>query len=199
MGPYASIGGRPEDRAFAGERSFAVLEDRVEVRDFGTVHRATGEGAETRVGAGSLLMSYAHVSHNGVVGRGVTLTNLVQLGGHVEVGDGAVLGAGAMVHQFARIGRMAMLGAAGRANRDVLPFSMARGDPARHFRSNAVGLERAGVNASTRNAIQTALRHLRRGDRAALEALAQEADEVAEIARFVAESRRGVSAFKGAS
>lgn len=199
LGPYASVGGRPEDRAFTGERSYAVLEDDVEIRDFGTVHRATGEDAETRVGTGSLLMSYAHVSHNGRVGQGATLTNLVQLGGHVEIGDGAVLGAGAMVHQFGRIGRLAILGAGGRANRDVLPYSMARGDPARHYRSNAVGLTRAGLDARTRDAIQSALRCLRRRDREGLEALAQDSREVAEIARFVAESRRGVSAFRSAS
>lgn len=199
LGPYAVVAGRPEDRAFAGETSYAVLEDRVEVRDFATVHRATGEGAETRVGAGSLLMSYAHVSHNGRVGRDVTLTNLVQLGGHVEVGDRAVLGAGAMVHQFARIGRLAMLGAAGHANRDVAPFAMARGDPAQHFRANSVGLERAGLTRDARDAVQAALRCLRRRDEEGLRALAARAPEAAEIVRFVVTSRRGLASFRGAS
>ena len=197
LGPYATVAGRPEDRGFAGERSYAVLEDEVQMRDFATVHRATGEGEATRIGARSLVMSYAHVSHNGTVGRDVTLTNLVQLGGHVTVGDGAVLGAGAMVHQFARIGRLAMLGGGGRTNRDVLPFSMARGDLAAHFRANRVGLERAGFTPETIDEIQRALRLLRRRDADGLRDLAGRSPQAAELERFVAESRRGISAFRG--
>ena len=197
LGPYAVIGGRPEDREFAGEDSLAVLEDDVEVRDFASVHRATGEGAQTRVGAGSTIMCYAHVSHNDSLGRGVVLTNLVQLGGHVEIGDHAVLGAGAMVHQFVRVGTLAMLGADGKTNRDILPFALARGAPAEHFRANVVGLHRLGVDGERERTIQSALRNLRRGDRAALEALAASSQDVALMVCFYSESRRGVAGFRG--
>lgn len=197
LGPYATVAGRPEDRAFAGERSFAVLDDEVELRDFATVHRATGEGHETRIGTRSLLMSYAHVSHNGRVGPNVTLTNTVQLGGHAEVGAGAVLGAGAMMHQFTRIGRLAMVGGTAAVNRDVLPFAMAFGTPAVHYRTNRVGLERAGLADETCSDIQDALRCLRRRDRTEFDALAARSDVVAEMAAFIAESRRGIAAHGG--
>lgn len=197
LGPYAAVAGHPEDRAFAGERSFAVLEDEVQMRDFATVHRATGEGAESRVGARSLLMSYAHVSHNGRLGPDVTLTNLVQLGGHVDIGAGAVLGAGAMIHQFTRIGRLAMVGADAGVNRDVLPFALARGDRAEHFRSNRVGLERAGFTSEEMDVVQDALRCLRRRDEAGLAALAARAALAAELMAFVRGSRRGVAPFRG--
>jgi hypothetical protein len=107
-------------------------------------------------------MTGVHVSHNGRVGAGAVLTNLVQLGGHVEVGNGAVLGAGVMVHQWVRIGRWAMLGATSGFNRDVLPFAMARGNPARHYRLNAVGLRRRGVTGRRYRALEDALRAVRR-------------------------------------
>lgn len=199
LGPYAAVGGLPMDRAFGGERSFAVLEDGVELRDFATVHRATGAGAETRIGAGALVMSYAHVSHNVRVGAGAVLTNAAQLGGHAEVGPHAVLGAGAMVHQFARVGTYAMLGGASGANRDVLPFTMARGNLARHYRLNAVGLRRHGFSGERYGALERAVRALRRHDEATFVALAEAWPDVAVIRDFRAASRRGTLGFQGRS
>lgn len=197
LGPYAVIGGLPMDREYRGEPTRAVLEDGVEVRDFATVHRATGEGNETRVGAGTVVMSYAHVSHNARVGRDVVLTTHVQLGGHAEVFDHAMLGAGAMVHQFARVGAYAMLGAAAGANVDVLPFTMARWNPARHYRLNRVGLRRHGIDGERYDALERAVRALRRRDTAAFDALADAWPDVDALRTFRNESRRGVARFKG--
>lgn len=197
LGPYAAIGGLPMDRAFAGEPSFAVLEDGVEVRDFASVHRASGECAETRIGTGSMIMSYAHVSHNVRVGPGVVLTTTVQLGGHAEVGAHAVLGAGAMVHQFTRIGAYAMFGAASGTNRDVLPFTMARGNVARHYRLNRVGLLRHGIDGDRYASLERALRALRRHDEEAFDLLAASSRDVAFLRTFRSSSRRGVARFQG--
>ena len=86
LGPYAVVGGEPMDTSFRGEPSHAIIEDGVELREFVSVHRATGEGNATRVGAGSLGMSYAHVSHNGDVGRGCTLTTPAQPGRQLREG-----------------------------------------------------------------------------------------------------------------
>lgn len=197
LGPYASIGGLPMDRDFHGERTFAVLEDGVEVRDFASVHRASGPGAETRVGQGTMIMSYAHVSHNARVGAGVVLTTTVQLGGHSEVGDHAVLGAGAMVHQYTRIGAYAMFGANSGTNKDVLPFTMARGNVARHYRLNRVGLLRHGIDGARYTSLERAIRALRRGDEAAFDELAAASVDVARLRAFRNESRRGVARFLG--
>lgn len=195
LGPYAVVGGAPMDGAFKGEPSFAVLEDRVVLREFATVHRATGEGHETRVGEGTLVMSYAHVSHNGLVGRGCTLTTNVQLGGHAQVGDHAVVGAGSMLHQFCRVGPYAMFGAGSAANRDVLPFAMARGNPAVHYRLNRVGLQRHGISGDRYAAIERALRSVRRRDEDALAELAETSADVSALLEFIAASRRGISGF----
>lgn len=195
IGPYTVIGSPPMDARFRGEPSGVSIGARADLREHATVHRATGEGATTVIGADVLIMTGAHVSHNALVGDGAVLTTHVQLGGHVEIGAGAVLGAGVMMHQWTRVGRWAMVGATSAANADLLPFALARGNPARHYRLNAVGLRRRGVAAATTTALQDALRCLRRRDRTALAALAAATPEVAELVAFVDASQRGVARF----
>ncbi len=195
VGPYAVVGGAPMDTAFRGEPSFTVLEQQVTLREFVTVHRASGEGNETRVGADTLVMASAHVSHNARVGRGCVLTTQVQLGGYTQVGDYAVLGAAAMVHQHCRIGAHAMFGAGSASNRDVLPFSMARGNPARHYRLNRVGLARRGVGGERYRYLEKAVRAFRHRDWALLKELALLSDDVHLMVEFQASAKRGLSAF----
>lgn len=195
LGPYAVVGGEPMDTAFRGEPSFAVLEEGVTLREFTTVHRASGEGQETRIGAGTLVMSYAHISHNARVGRACVLTTQVQLGGHTQVGDYAVLGSTTILHQHCRVGPYAMFGAGSGANRDILPYSMARGNPARHYRLNRVGLLRRGVTGERYHHLERALRALRRRDWAHLDELAQLSDEVRQLLEFKMSSTRGLASF----
>lgn len=197
LGPYAVVGGLPLDNHFRGEPSQAIIEDDTTLREFVTVHRATGEAAETRVGSGSLLMSYVHVSHNVRVGRFCTLTTSAQLGGHSEVGDHAVLGSTALLHQFTRVGAYAMFGAASAANMDVLPFTMARGNPARHYRLNRVGLQRHGFDDARYAVLERAVRAMRRHDQALLDELAVDSADVRFLLAFKAASRRGVTRFAG--
>lgn len=195
IGPYAVIGSEPMDSRFRGEPSGVEIGAGADLREQVVVTRATGEGECTRIGAGSLLMTGAQVSHNCQVGARVTLVTLVQLGGHVEVGDDAVLGSGAFVHQWVRIGRGAMVGAVSGFSQDVLPFAMARGNPARHYRLNALGLKRLGFAGVRYQALERALRALRWRDQGAFTALAEAWPEVAEMRDFIAGSRRGVLRF----
>lgn len=195
LGPYAVVGGEPMDTAFRGETSYAVLEAGVVLREFATVHRATGDLAETRIGAKTLVMTSGHVSHNVQVGQSCVLTTSVQLGGHAQVEDYAVLGAGALLHQFCRIGAYAMYGAGSAANRDVLPFSMARGNPARHYRLNRVGLARRGVSGERYRTLERAIRAFRRRDWTALEALAEVSNDVRLMLEFRESSKRGLCSF----
>lgn len=195
LGPYAVVGGAPLDTHFDGERSFAVLEDNVHLREFATVHRATGEAAETRVGAGSLVMCYVHISHNCKVGREVVLTTSTQLGGHCEVGEYAFVGSTALLHQFCRVGAYAMYGAASATNQDILPFATARGNPARHLRLNKVGLKRRGVTGERYRQLERAMRAVRRKDNDLLQELAAESEEVKGMLEFIQSSKRGVAKF----
>ena len=197
VGPYAVLGGEPMDMAFKGEPSGVVVEDGVSVREFVTIHRATGEGAITRVGAGTLVMSYVHVSHNTVVGRRCVLTAGAQLGGHSLIGDRANVGSSSLLHQFCRVGPHAMFGAASAANQDVLPFAMARGNPAKHYRLNSVGLKRSGIEGDRYRGIEAALRAVRRRDTVLLEELAAESDDARLLRDFLQTTKRGVARFVG--
>lgn len=197
LGPYAVLGGTPMDRAFEGEASLLVIEDGVEIREFATVHRATGEGAQTRIGRGSLLMCYTHVGHNARLGERCILTNNCQLGGHTLIGERAVLSASVEVHQFVRIGAYAMIRGKSGVGQDILPFSTASGMPARHYRLNRVGLERGGFDRERCQPIERALRALRRKDTAAFELLAAESDDVQRLKEFIDGSERGVARFAG--
>jgi len=197
LGPYAVIGGAPMDTRYRGEPTWVEIGARAELREFVSVHRATGEGACTRIGEGALIMTGAHVTHNCVVGERATLVTYVQLGGHVEIGADAVIGAGSMFHQWTRVGEGAMVGAASAFNRDVLPFSMARGIPGVHYRSNGVGLRRRGLDETRRTHIEQALRLVRKRDLAALERLAETSPDAQAIVRFMQAARRGISGFAG--
>ncbi|MEX2535401.1 MAG: acyl-ACP--UDP-N-acetylglucosamine O-acyltransferase [Trueperaceae bacterium] len=197
LGPYAVVAGDPMDSAFKGEPSLAILGDHVTLREFATVHRATGEGEATRVGDHSLVMTYAHVSHNVQVGAHCVLTTAVQLGGHSEVGERVVFGSNAIIHQYCRIGSYAMFGAGSAGNMDIMPFLMARGNPARHFRLNRVGLQRNGIEGERYRVLELAVLALRRADRETFDALAVSSDDVRSIAHFIANSKRGVARFQG--
>jgi len=196
LGPYAAIGGLPMDRDFGGETSFVELDDDVEVRDFASVHRATGDGDATRVGARSLVMSYVHVAHNVQVSSDVVLTSNVQLGGHSHVESHATLGSGCMVHQFARIGAFAMVGAGSGVGRDILPYTLARGLPAEHYRLNGVGLTRHGITGDRYRNLEQAVRAARRGGWEIVDELAQTSPEVAHLKEFRSMSKRGLASFR---
>lgn len=195
LGPYAVVGGEPMDSAYKGERSYAVLEDEVILREFVTVHKATGEGAETRIGQGSLIMPYAHVTHNCKVGKGTTLVTSVQLGGHCVIEDFAFIGSASILHQFCRVGAYAIFGAGSATGQDILPFSMARGNPAKHLRLNKVGLERKGIQGVRYKLLEKAIRAFRHKDWDLLADLAQQSEDVKVMLEFKASTKRGICGF----
>ena len=195
LGPYAVVGGEPMDTKFGGEDSLAIIGDDVVLREFATVHRASGEGAATRVGDGCYIMSYAHITHNVQLGLEVTLTTSAQLGGYCEVGDYAFIGSTAILHQFCRIGAYAIYGAGSASNQDVLPYSMVRGNPAKHLRLNKVGLERRGITGERYKLIEKGLRAIRRKDEQLLEALAGQSKDVKYMLEFLKSSERGICRF----
>jgi UDP-N-acetylglucosamine acyltransferase len=127
-------------------------------RENATVHRALEAGHVTRIGNRCLFMVGAHVAHDCVVDDHVVLTNGTMLGGHVTVGEKAYLGGAVAVHQFCRIGRLAMIGGLARVVRDVPPFVMIDGDSAMIVGLNKVGLRRAGFAPSEVSQLKQAYR-----------------------------------------
>ena len=147
----------------------------------------------TRVGSRCYFMAYSHVAHGCQVGDRVTLTNNVCLAGDVEVGDAAVLGGGCSVHQFCRVGTHAMVAGYVAVRKDVLPYTLAGGEPVRHFRLNTVGLRRAGIRGERYRALENAFRALR--SRTDLRDL-PDTPEVAQLRTWLAaDSKRGLTGF----
>ncbi len=191
----AVVGHLPQDRAFAPCRSFLTIGERNVIREYATIHRGTQEGSSTIIGDDNFLMAFSHVAHNCQIGHRVTICNGVLLAGYVSVGDGAFVSGHAAVHQFVRIGRLAMIGGLARVNRDVPPFMLVKGDSV-IWALNVVGLRRAGVALGERRALRHAFRTLYRSElntSQALEALERSADtnEVRELVAFLRVSKRG--------
>ncbi|MCS6918888.1 MAG: acyl-ACP--UDP-N-acetylglucosamine O-acyltransferase [Fimbriimonadales bacterium] len=154
----AVLGAPPQDRKFKHEQSYLKIGNGNWIREYVTIHRASGEGQATVVGDGNFLMAYVHIGHNCIVGNGVVMANSVGVSGHCEIGDGANLGGMAGIHQFTRIGKLAMVGGMSRVVRDVPPFMIVEGSPAEVRGVNIVGLRRAGVPEPTRDALRKACR-----------------------------------------
>jgi UDP-N-acetylglucosamine acyltransferase len=190
---HAMLGDLPQDTTFSGLETWVEVGNDNVIREGATIHRATAPEHPTLIGSNCLLMAYAHVAHDCRVGNGATLTNNVGLGGHVEVGDRAVLGAGVLIHQFARIGCYAMVGGAVRVRKDVLPYSLVAGIPARHYRLNTIGLRRAGISGQRYRVLEAAFRALRIGMN--LDEL-PETPELAYLRAWLsAPSKRGLTGF----
>lgn len=152
--PFATIGASSQDRKYIGERAFTKIGNRTVLREYVSVQRATGEDQVTQVGDDCLLLAYVHIAHNCILGNGITMSNLAQLAGHVEVADNATIGGQTGVHQFTRIGRYAMVGGASKITKDVPPFFLIEGNPAEPYGLNSVGLRRAGFSVEERNEIK---------------------------------------------
>ena len=162
---HAVLGDLPQDVAFSGAETRLEIGDRNMIRENVTVHRASQLDRVTRIGSDCFLMAGSHVAHDCQVGDRVILTNNVLLAGVVTVEDGANLGGAAVIHQFCRIGALAMVGGFGGVGQDVLPYAMVHGIPACHFRLNTIGLRRAGIKGERYGVLETAFRALRAGDR----------------------------------
>jgi UDP-N-acetylglucosamine acyltransferase len=197
---HAAIGGDPQDKKFAGERTELLIGDDNVVREFTTISRGTGNGgAVTRIGNGNWLLAYVHVAHDCIVGNGCVFSNNATLAGHVEVGDQVILSGFVGVHQFCRIGAHAFIGMGAFVNGDVPPFLMvAQEGYGRPRGINAEGLKRRGFDATRVSAIKRAYRALYVSGAKLDEALAQlddlarDSDDVRAMRDFIARGERSL-------
>jgi len=195
----AAIGGAPQDVGFRGERSGVRIGNGNLVREYATIHRGTGEGTETIVGNGNFLMAYSHLGHNVVVGNNCVIVNTVQLGGYTVVEDFVYISAFVPVHQFVRIGKMAMVAGSSRVNQDIPPFMMAMGYEAGIIGVNRVGLRRRGFPSERIDAIAEAYRIIYRqrlSIASALERLRNDFpdnEDIAYLVNFITSSKRGIT------
>jgi UDP-N-acetylglucosamine acyltransferase len=200
IGVGAVLGGAPQDLKFRGQRSYLRIGEYTCIREYVTVHRSSEEDGTTTIGAHNFLMAYAHVGHDCRLGDHVIMVNYAGLSGYVEVEDRAFISGHNAVHQFVRIGYLAMVSGASRVVKDVPPFMIAEGNPTRIRGLNVVGMRRVGLTSTVRTELHRAYHVLYRSGLNTSQALQRlraaggTGDEVQHLISFIAASKRGICA-----
>ncbi|HET7202919.1 MAG TPA: acyl-ACP--UDP-N-acetylglucosamine O-acyltransferase [Steroidobacteraceae bacterium] len=196
---FASVGDAPQDKKYKGEPTRLEIGDRNVIREFVTLNRGTTKDrGVTTIGSDNLFMSYAHVAHDCIVGNQCVLANSATLGGHVSLGDWVIMGGFAAIHQFCKVGAHAFLANNAAVTRDVPPYVLAVGGPAKPHSINSEGLKRRGFSPQQIRNLRNAYRVLyRSGLRledalVQLRALAQEQPEVQTLVDFIPQSTRSL-------
>ncbi|HMG36438.1 MAG TPA: acyl-ACP--UDP-N-acetylglucosamine O-acyltransferase [Blastocatellia bacterium] len=191
----AVLGGEPQDVSFQPCQSYLRIGDRTIIREGVSIHRGTAAGSTTRIGDDCFIMANAHVAHDCLLGDHIVIANNVALAGHVSIQSNAFLSGGVVVHQFCRIGRLAMIGGNAKIIQDCLPFIVTDGVPGRASGLNTVGLKRSGISRANLQALKNAYRILLRSQLPLEDALRrmQEMDNslVNELIDFIRGSKRG--------
>ena len=197
---FASIGEINQDLKYKGEKTRLKIGDENVIREYVTMQigTVTGEGITT-VGDRSLFMVYSHIAHDCTIGNGCILANCATLAGHIRIGDGAVIGGLVGIHQFCSIGEMAIVGGCSKVVKDIPPYMMADGHPARVRGINLEGLRRRGVPADGIREVKAAHRAIFR----TTENIADEVESlkkkypsskyVRKIVSFIERSQRGIA------
>jgi len=193
----AVIGTPPQDSKYKGEKSFVEIGDNNLIREYVTIHRGTEKESITYIGNNN-LMAYCHIAHNCWIGNEVIIANGGTLAGYVKVENKAVIGGLTGIHQFVRIGTLAMVGGCTKVVKDIPPFTLANGNPALLWGLNVVGLKRAGIPLKTREKLKKAYKILFKSGlntTQALEKIENEFENIPEVrylCDFIRSSNRGI-------
>lgn len=194
----AAVGCEPQDKKFGGENTYLEIGDNNDIREYVTIHMATGEGELTRVGSNNLLMAYVHIAHNCHIHDNCVIANAVNLAGHVQVESNATIGGMTPVHQFCRVGAFAFVGGGSRLPQDVPPFIKVAGNPVEVAGINSIGLKRNGFSDNEIMNLRKAYRFLYRSGLNVSQALDRIATDcklsprVEELMAFIRRSDRGI-------
>ena len=192
----AVIGHTPQDLAYKGGQSFVKIGHRNVIREHSQIHRGTTEGSATVIGNDNYLMHHSHVAHNCQLGNQTIIAGGALLAGYVQVEDQAFVSGNCVVHQFVRIGTLAILRGLSRTSRDVPPFCIM--DGTHTVRGlNVVGLRRAGFSHDRIRALKQAFTRLFRQKvnlRRVVTELRLEpcSPDVLYLLNFIEQSKRGV-------
>jgi UDP-N-acetylglucosamine acyltransferase len=201
--PFASVGGPPQDKKYAGEPTRLEIGDGNMIREYCTINTGTVQDTGiTRVGSNNWLMAYVHIAHDCVVGDNTIFANNAQLAGHVFIGDWVILGGMTGVHQFVKIGAHAMTAGGTILVQDVPPFVMAAGNPTSARGMNVEGLRRRGFSPEALTSLRRAYKTVYRDGLSLAQAMEQLEAQIAEepaqaqhlqlFLRFLRESERGI-------
>lgn len=196
----AVLGHAPQDIAFKGGETYLKIGKKNIIREHVTIHRGTKESTATVIGDGNFLMAHCHVGHNCKVGNKIIIVNGALLAGYVDVEDGVFISGNVLVHQFCRIGRLAMIGGFSALGRDAPPYSLVRGVSCVRA-LNLIGLRRAGIKRDVIKEIKEAFKLLYTSGLGTKEAVAKilernPGEEARHMALFVKNSKRGICRYK---
>ncbi len=145
--PFVSIGTSPQDLKYKGEKNSIIIGDNNKLREYVNINPGTSQGGTiTKLGSNNLLMVYCHIAHDCNLGDNIVLANNVQVGGHVTIEDNAIVGGSCAIHQFSRIGYLAMVGGMTGVLSDIIPFGLSLGNRNNLVGLNLIGLRRAKIS-----------------------------------------------------
>ncbi|MFH1542330.1 MAG: acyl-ACP--UDP-N-acetylglucosamine O-acyltransferase [bacterium] len=195
-----SIGVPPQDIKYKGEKGQVIIGDKNIIREFVTIHLPSGEGNVTRIGNENFIMVHAHIPHNCTIGNNVVVGGYVGMAGYTIIEDQAIIGGMAGIHQFCRIGRMAMIGAQSKVLKDIPPFMIADGVPAQIKGVNSIGMQRRGISNEGSSEVKKAFKLIYDSGNNTPKAVAEikkrlrQLPEIEQILAFLeAESKRGIN------
>ncbi len=185
------------DKNFTGERSYLTIGDHNKIREHYTISRGTEPESETKIGNRNYIMTSGHIAHNCTLGDDIVVASCALVAGYVEIESQAFISGGVVIHQYSRIGRLAMVGGNTRVNSDLPPYFLYSDFNVAAKGINLVGLKRAGLPAEEIKSIKAAYRILFRSGLKREEALRRiEAECQSESARhlmeFIRKSKRGI-------
>ena len=191
------LGTDPLDKNFKGARSYLKIGDGNIIREHYTISRGTAPESETVIGDGNFIMTSGHIAHNCRIGDRTVIASCSLVAGYVEVEDEAFISGGVGIHQYSRIGRLAMIGGNSGVNTDVPPFLLCNGDRLVAKGLNLVGLKRAGFTRPDIQALKAGYRILYRSGLNLEEALQRieaevPTDHTRHLVRFIRASKRGI-------
>lgn len=190
------IGEAPQDLKYRGAPTRLQIGEQNVFREQVTVHRSNDPTRSTVIGSHNFLMVHAHVAHDCRIGDEVIMANGAMLGGHASVDDRALISGNCLVHQFVRVGTLALMQGGSAISKDLPPYTVARGDNG-ICGLNTIGLRRAGFSPADRLELRQLYRALFRSGMGLHQALtAAEQTYSSPAARvlleFIAASKRGV-------
>ncbi|HEX4750119.1 MAG TPA: acyl-ACP--UDP-N-acetylglucosamine O-acyltransferase [Bryobacteraceae bacterium] len=191
------LGTDPLDKSFTGERSYLFIGDQNKIREHYTISRGTKPESATRLGNGNYVMTSGHIAHNCTLGDNIVVASCALVAGYVEIEDQAFVSGGVVIHQYSKIGRLAMIGGNSRVNLDAPPFFLYSGFNVEPQGLNLVGLKRAGFTMEQVRILKSAYRTLYRSALKQEEALRKIETELASpetlhLVRFIRNSQRGI-------
>ena len=197
--PFAVLGGKTQDLKYKGGAPGVKIGHHSTFREYSTVNAATSDGDFTVVGNHCHIMAYVHIAHDCIVGNEVIMANAATLAGHVEIEDQAIIGGLCGIHQFVKVGRMAILGGCSKAVKDIPPFMTADGTPLEIRGLNKIALDRKGISTDVQKQLKEAYKVLYREHLSVsqgLDRIKEHLDpspELAYLLNFCANSERGIT------